>query len=239
MQRLLSKKEVESGVVDFRAQLVEERNVLVSEIAELTKRKNIAILELAEAERLHCARTSQINSEAQGQKNTLLNEITSLESRRREALKPIIEREKAVTLRETLIKETEQELALKASCIDDERAELVARIAALKDRESEIDTKGLMSESRFAKVLEAEAVNRQSTNALSLEWLKLRASENTLATSKAQWQTEINMREAEIVKEKEWIVSAKKSIQDERKEIASLRSTLQAAFDEGRKKRFL
>lgn len=239
MLRLLSKKETEASVTDFRAQLVEERNALISDVTELTKKKNAEILALEAAQKEHKERVDELESAFSQRTKELAQEVSSLETRKREALKPTLEREKQCAQRELACDQREQSINQLAAAVEHDRSEIVAKLADLTDRISEAKSAEERAEYRISKAIEAEEVNRKSTDALSIEWLKFRKAQSLSDETALYRESDLQRREAEILREKEWIQSEHKVIENERREIASLRATVQAAFAEGRRKRFI
>lgn len=236
MLRLLSKPQAASASVEFRAKLVEERNALSSDIARLTSERNQAWEELKLTEKELNDRTAKLEAEYATLSYSLKHEVEALERQKKKALEPIVGREKDCALREESLSQRVKELDELSARLDEERSALLDKLAEVSDRFSEAKRLEEEAVRRMERVEESERLNRKSTQALSDKWLDYRkASEGTAVQMEAKEQ-DFRRREAEILKEKEWLVDERSAIAKERRAVQSERAAIQDAYDRAKKK---
>lgn len=235
--RLLSKKQVQSQSLDVENVLQGKLNVLRDAITKATVESNL-VLERVKAEReLGEAQIASIRLETQAKIASLKAEIDTLETRKKEALKPlndvktallvrendVLEREKAITLREHALSAKEQEVLQSYEDIAD-------RQVLVREAEEEIERRaeGVRLQSSAVSEQAKALTERMADSALWAAKKTREISDKTLILNARE--EDLRNREAVLVIMRDEIARGKRANESER-------AAINAAFEELRKKK--
>lgn len=237
--RLLLKKEADAGKkADINAEasrLSLIRRTVIEETKALNEWRSVKEAEIAAV----IEKLTMTDQEYELRLKELKNEVQVLESRRREALKPIDERRRALDERENLLKNRESTHLERESTHLAAEDDLFLRKTVIADEESELrDKLEDLKRQQHGTMLQAASVvkSNEVLNERMRLWSERVAEKEAGFTVQA---AEISGREAIIAADKEFIQKTKESLAKERLTIASERAALAAAFEEGRKKRYI
>lgn len=219
--------------------LRDERGRLAGEVTDLIHRQNELMAECkakAEAEMLAL---EAVMTRCAEEKTSLRAEVEALEARKREALRPIDERHKELDEREARLTASRYRIEQKESELARLSQELTARLEIAADQRSEAMQMMQEAQRRRDALVESERMHKLSLEALNAKWVNFRkAEEETIAKLKER-EDALSIREKANESEKKWLVAERDRNVAEKRALQSERAAITAAFEEGRRKKYL
>lgn len=231
-----SAKQVLEAEIDESRQV---RGSLTEEINALVKQRNEALRQVeAEGERL-MASLRETERVCASRKAELLGEIASLEARRSAAMQPLDERRRQLDERAKELDSAYAILAESAQKNDEMRVLLSEKMAQASDMLSEAAEKNVMADYRLVRVAESEEMHRKALSAMNERSQAFLARVAEWEKGMVSQETELSIRENAIASEKKWLVEERDRNVAEKRANQSERAAVDAAFAEGRKKKYL
>lgn len=215
------------------------RGLLTEDINALVKQRNQMKLEVeAEGERL-MASLRDTEAKCAVRKRELLSEISSLESRRAAAMEPLDEKRRHLDERKKELDSAYALLAVDAQKLSEEREKVSEKVAEVANLMAEAKEKDARAEQKLARVKDAELFHEKSMSALNERWEQFHLSVQEQEKSMVKRLEDISLRENAMEAERKWQVEERNRIASEKRAMQSERTALDAAFAEGRKKKYL